>query len=56
MRDLTLLGNSWMAAGKNKMKYDYVSKKVRESAKDLINKIIIEFKKEDNRNKINEKI
>ncbi len=37
-RDLTLLQNSWMSAGKNKEKWDYVSKRVIQSAKDLMYK------------------
>lgn len=38
-RDLSLLQNaSWMSTGKNKAKWDYIEKRVLQSAKDLMNK------------------
>ena len=39
MRDLSLIQtNSWMSSGKNKAKWDYISKRVLQSAKDLMYK------------------
>ena len=39
MTDLSLIqGNTWMEVGLNKIKYDYISERVYESAKDLLNK------------------
>ncbi len=32
------MGNSWMEVGLNKIKYDYISKRVYESARNLLNK------------------
>lgn len=36
--DLSLLQNSWMKSGKNKPKWNYLEKRVRQSAKDLLYK------------------
>jgi len=41
LRDLTLLGNSWMQVGLNKRKYDYVAKRVLTSARDLVKKKLV---------------
>jgi len=41
MRDLSLLKDSWIQAGKNKPRYDYVAGRVYKSAQDLINKKMI---------------
>jgi len=42
MRDISLITkDSWIKVGKNKPKYDYISGRVRQSAKDLIHKKLI---------------
>ena len=33
-----IMANTWMQVGKNKLKWDYISEKVLQSAKDLLNK------------------
>jgi len=41
MTNLTTMNNSWYQIGYNKPKYDIISKKVLQSAKDLMNKKLI---------------
>ena len=41
MRDLSLLQDSWIRVGGNKPRYDYVAKRVYQSAKDLVHKKLV---------------
>ena len=41
MTDLTAINNSWFKVGYNKQMYDFISRKVLQSAKDLMEKKLI---------------